>query len=142
MLFRSGAVLLGFGIVKVPPQAHYVFWVSLACWIASYGLTGWINSGGEPNRERLGPRNIERSGYRSVVTYSFASFLNLLRFARINYWAFRVFQTISATIMAPVTVLMPAVVITYSALKGRPTRFDVIAKSNSIMDRGMVDSEL
>jgi hypothetical protein len=132
----TGVVLLGFGVVKVPLQACYVFWGSLVCWVASYGLTGWINSGGEPNRERLGPRNIERDNYNNLLTYRLASFANLFRRARINYWTFRVFQTISAMVLAPITALTPIFVITYSVLKGRPTRFEVIAKSNSAMDRG------
>lgn len=136
----TGAVLLGLGIVKVPLQARYVFWGSLACWVASYGLSGWINSGGEPNRERLGPSNIERDNYDNLVTYRLASFANILRRTRINYWVFRVFQTISATILAPMTALAPIFVNTYSVLKGRPTRFEVIAKSNSIVDRGLAKS--
>ena len=133
--YSSGAVLLSLGIVKVPQQVHDVFWGSLACWVASYGLTGWINSGGEPNRERLGPRTIERDSYDSPLLYRLASFSNLFRRTRINYLAFRVFQTISAMILSPVTVLTPVFVMLYSVLKGRPTRFDVIAKSNSVMDR-------
>jgi hypothetical protein len=132
----TGVVLLGFGVVKVPLQACYVFWGSLVCWVASYGLTGWINSGGEPNGERLGPRNIERDNCNSLLTYRLASFANLFRRARINYWAFRVFQTIAAMILAPMTALTPIFVTAYSVLKGRPTRFEVIAKSNSAMDRG------
>jgi hypothetical protein len=133
----TGAVLLLLGIAKVPMQAHYVFWSSLACWVASYGLAGWINSGGEPNRERLGPRNIEREDYNSLLTYRVAWFVNLFRWARINYWAFRIFQSISAAILTPMTALTPVFVITYSVIKGRPTRFEVIAKSNAIMDRSL-----
>jgi hypothetical protein len=113
-----------------------VFWGSLVCWVASYGLTGWINSGGEPNSERLGPRNIKRDNYHNLLTYRLASFANLFRRARINYWTFRVFQTISAMVLAPMTALTPIFVTTYSVLKGRPTRFEVITKSNSAMERG------
>jgi Glycosyl transferase family group 2 len=133
----TGVILLGFGIAKVPAQARYVFWGSLFCWAASYGLTGWINSGGEPNRERLGPRKIARDDYSNLLTYQLASFTNIFRRARINYWAFRFFQTVSATVLAPVTALTPLFVTTYSVLKGRPTRFEVIAKSNTVMDRGL-----
>jgi hypothetical protein len=136
----TGVVLLGLGIAKVPLQAQYVFWGALGCWAASYGLTGWINSGGEPNRERLGPRNIKRDNYDNLLAYRLASFANIFRRTQINYWAFRVFQTISATILTPMTVLAPVFVMAYSVLKGRPTRFEVIAKSNSVMDRGLVQS--
>jgi hypothetical protein len=136
----TGAVLLGIGIAKVPPQAHYVFWGSLFLWFASYGLTGWINSGGEPNRERLGPRNIERDNYDNQLSdnqlsYEEASFDSFLRRTRINYWSFRVFQTLAAIVLTPMVALTPIFVIIYSLVKGRPTRFEMIAKSNSIMER-------
>jgi hypothetical protein len=137
----TGVVLLGLGIVKVPVPVLYVFWGSLVCWAASYGLSGWINSGGEPNRERLGPRNIERDNYGNLLAYELASFANTLRRLRIAYWIFRIFQTISATILAPMTALMPAFVFAYSVLKGRPTRFEVIAKSNTVTNRGFAQSD-
>jgi len=133
----AGTILLGLGIVKVPPQVLYVFWGSLVCWAASFGLSGWINSGGEPNRERLGARNIKRDNYRSLLAYELALFANIFRRSRMNYWAFRIFQTISATVLAPMTALMPAFVFTYSVVKGRPTRFEVIAKSNSVTNRSL-----
>ena len=135
--YTTGAVLLGFGIAEVPVQARYVFWGSLVSWAASYGLSGWINSGGEPNRERLGPQTIERDNYETLLTYRLALFTNIFRRARINYWVFRVFQTISATLLAPMTVLASIYVNIYSVLKGRPTRFEMITKSNSIMDRDL-----
>lgn len=138
--YITGAILLGCGIARVPVQARYVFWCSLACWVVSYSLTGWINSGGEPNRERLGPRIIRRDDYANPMVYRLALFANIFRRARVNYWAFRVFQTISATILAPMTVLAPIYVNIYSVLNGRPTRFEMITKSNSVMDRGLAPS--
>ncbi len=105
----TGAVLLLMGIAKVPPQAHVVFWASLTAWFVSYGVTGWINSGGEPNRE--------------------------LRENPLRFWAFRATQTIVATILTPVTALTPIFIITYSVLRGRPKKFIMIKKSNKAMQR-------
>ncbi len=103
----TGAILLFLGIAKVPPQAHHVFELSLVCWFASYGLMGWINSGGEPNRE-------------SRTTFGF--------------WRFRVLQTMAATVLTPITALSPLMIITYSLLKGRPKKFLMVRKWNRIMD--------
>lgn len=105
----TGAVLLLTGIAKVPPQAHVVFWISLACWFLSYGVAGWINSGGEPNRE--------------------------LRPSPVRYWGFRVLQTLAATVLTPVTAIAPILVISYSILKGRPKKFIMIKKFNEVMNR-------
>ena len=131
----TGAVLLRLGDAKVPPQAHYVFWCSLTLWFASYGLTGWINSGGEPNRERLGPRTLYRSDYGSALTWGWANACNLLRVTRVNFWCNRVFQTFCAVILTPLTALSPILIIAFSVLKGRPRRFEMITKSNAAMNR-------
>ncbi|MEW1812484.1 glycosyltransferase family 2 protein [Pseudarthrobacter phenanthrenivorans] len=105
----SGAVLLLMGIAKVPPQAHTVFWSSLIAWFVSYGFTGWINSGGEPNRS--------------------------LRPSPARYWGFRVLQVILATLLTPVTALAPVFIISYSVLRGRPNKFIMIQKTNKVMQR-------
>ncbi len=104
----TGAIMLGFGIAKVPPQAHAVFWFSLLCWFASYGLAGWINAGGEPNRST-------RSTFR--------------------FWSFRIVQTVLAIILTPMTALTPVFVIVYSICRGRPKKFIMIKKSNEVMER-------
>lgn len=104
----TGAVLLWFGIAKVPPQAHTVFWVSLGCWVGSYALSGFINSGGQPNREG-----------RSFV----------------GFWTFRIVQTIAAGLLTPMTAITPVFVIAYSILRGRPTKFVMIKKSNEVMSQ-------
>lgn len=105
----TGAILLLMGIAKVPPQAHAVFWASLIAWFGSYGLTGWINAGGEPNRE--------------------------LRRNPARYWGFRVAQAGVATLLTPVTALTPVFIIAYSLLRGRPKKFVMIRKSNKVMQR-------
>jgi hypothetical protein len=102
----TGAVMLGCGLAKVPPQAHHLYWLSLSCWFASYGLAGFLNSGGEPNRE--GRTNI-------------------------RYWSFRFVQTIAAVVMTPVTATTPIFVIAYSIWKGRPKEFIMIKKTNAAM---------
>jgi Glycosyl transferase family group 2 len=131
----TGAVLLRLGYAKVPPQAHDVFWCSLILWFASYGLTGWINSGGEPNRERLGPRTLYRSDYRFRLTWGWACTRNMLRLTRVSYWSNRVLQTACAVILTPLTALTPVFIITLSVLRGRPKRFEMITKSNAVMNR-------
>lgn len=131
----TGAVLLQLGYAKVPLQAHYVFWGSLALWFASYGLAGWINSGGEPNRERLGPRTLSRGDYRFRLSWWWARACNVLRATRVNFWCNRVFQTVSAIILTPLTALSPVFIITISLLRGRPKRFEMITKSNAVMSR-------
>jgi hypothetical protein len=103
----TGAVLLGLGYAKVPPQAHQVYFVSLGCWFGSYGLCGFINSGGAPNRE---------------LRRKFA------------YWRFRICQTFFAILFTPLTALLPIFVITYSVLRGRPRKFIMIRKSNEAMN--------
>jgi hypothetical protein len=105
----TGAILLLMGIAKVPPQAHVAFWASLFAWFLSYGVTGWINSGGEPNRE--------------------------LRESALRFWAFRVAQTLLATVLTPITALTPIYIISYSILRGRPRKFIMIKKSNKVMQQ-------
>jgi hypothetical protein len=70
-----------------------VFHISLISWLASYGIAGWINAGGEANRD--------------------------IRPNPVKYWSFRVMQTLAATLLTPVTALAPIVVITYSIIRGR-----------------------
>lgn len=111
MASTTGAILLGLGYAKVPPQAHRVYWLSLACWFISYGICGFINSGGEPNRASR---------------------------TRLRYWGFRATQTLVATVLTPVTALTPIFVITYSIFKGRPTKFIMIRKSNAAMNNSRV----
>jgi len=90
----TGAILLLNGVAKVPPQAHVVFWISLGAWFFSYGLSGWLAAGGEPNQERLGHG--------------------------LKFWANRIWQTVAATILTPFTALAPIVIIVLSLVNGRP----------------------
>lgn len=114
MASTTGAILLGLGLAKVPSQAHHVYWLSLTCWFASYGASGFINSGGEPNREGR---------------------------TRFRYWRFRVVQTLAAIMLTPVTATTPIFVISYSIWKGRPTRFIMIRKSSAAMRRENVPAQ-
>ena len=100
-----GAILLLTGIAKVPPQVHTVFWTSLVLWFLSYGMCGWINAGGQPNRQLHGRR----------------------------YWPRRVLQALVATLLTPMTALAPIFIISYSVLRGRPKKFIMIAKENAAM---------
>lgn len=105
----TGAVLTLQGIAKIPPQAHTVFWISLACWVSSYALCGFINSGGEPNRERI------------PEWY--------------NYVGFRILQTFAAAVLTPIVAISPVLVISYSILRGRPKRFMMIPKSQPVQKK-------
>ncbi len=109
-----GAVLLFQGIAKVPPQVHGVFWTSLGCWVASYAFCGWVNSGGDENRERFAQR---KGRQRSKIV------------AGALFWGFRVLQTFMAAVLCPMTAIVPAFVIIYSALKGPPKKFVTINKT-------------
>jgi hypothetical protein len=107
----TAATLLIIGYNKVPAQATMVFHISLACWFLSYGVAGYINSGGEPNRS--------------------------MRPNPLRFWGFRIVQTLMAVILTPITALTPVFVIGYSIVRGRPDRFIMIKKSNSVMDRDL-----
>ncbi|NRQ38196.1 glycosyltransferase [Nonomuraea sp. NN258] len=99
-----GAVCLAAGFTKVPPPVHAVFWTSLACWVGSYALMGWINSGGEANADRFAR-------------------------SRIRFVLFRVTQVLVAALLCVPTAVMPAFVIIGSAVTGKPRRFVTIAKT-------------
>lgn len=103
----SGVILLATGFTKVPIQAHAVFLFSIFLWFGSYGVAGWINAGGEPNAE--------------------------MRPNRFRFWAFRISQSIIAALLTPLTALTPIVLIVYCTVRGRPNRFIMIKKSNSVM---------
>lgn len=107
-LSTLGAVLLFTGVVDAPPVAHNIFHISLAFWFFSYGFAGWVNAGGEPNRE--------------------------LRPTPFRFWTFRATQALVATLLTPITAMVPIVVISYSLVRGRPNRFVMIKKSNSVME--------
>lgn len=101
----AGAVCLATGLTKVPPQAHLVFWTSLATWVASYGLMGWINSGGAANRARFGG-------------------------SAVRHTLFRAAQTVVAMLLCPPTAVLPVFVIVGSVITGKPRRFVTIAKTH------------
>lgn len=103
----SGVVLLATGSTKVPDQANAIFLVSIAFWFGSYGVAGWINAGGEPNRE--------------------------MRPNPLHFWGFRLLQAIVAALLTPLSALTPIVLIIYCTVRGRPDRFIMIKKSNSVM---------
>ncbi|TDD96460.1 glycosyltransferase family 2 protein [Actinomadura rubrisoli] len=105
----AGALCVALGITKVPPQVHAVFWTSLVAWFASYGLMGWINSGGDANRRRFA----RPAGKRPD--------------ARFN--AFRALQVVVAMLLCVPTAVIPAFVIIGSVLTGKPKRFVTIAKT-------------
>jgi hypothetical protein len=95
------------GRVVLPHWATILFTVSLAVWFSSYGVSAWLATGGEPNRE--------------------------IRPNPIHYWSFRILQTLLAVILTPVSALTPFFVISYSVLRGRPKRFIMIRKHNAAM---------
>ncbi|MGI9124190.1 MAG: hypothetical protein ACR2JM_05500, partial [Mycobacterium sp.] len=103
----SGVVLLASGLTRVPAQAHAVFLFSIALWFGSYGVAGWINAGGEPNRE--------------------------MRPNPWHFWGFRAGQSLLAALLTPLSALTPIGLIIYCTLRGRPDRFIMIKKSNSVM---------
>lgn len=131
----TGAVLLWTGVAKVPPQAHKIFWISLVCWVGSYALSGWINAGGQPNRELLAPRKLDPDAFKSVWSYRKARVGNWFRQVGVAFWWNRFFQTAVAALLTPITAIAPVFVISYSILRGRPTKFVMIRKSNQVMQQ-------
>jgi hypothetical protein len=103
----AGVVLLLSGLTRVPEQASMVFIFSIVLWFGSYGVAGWINAGGEPNQE--------------------------LRPDPLRFWLFRITQSVVAALLTPLTALTPIVLIIYCTVAGRPNRFIMIKKSNSVM---------
>lgn len=136
----TGAVLRITGVAKVPSQASHMFWISMSCWVASYALMGWINSGGQPNRKRFTPRDLsdrvsykKREGLLGGLAWSRLIVANLFRKAGITYWGFRVSQTLVSLIMTPVTAIAPIAIITTNVFMGPPKKFIMIDKSNAAM---------
>ena len=100
----TAVTLIILGVIKVEGPLRTIFHISLGLWIFSYALPGWLSSGGQPNR--------------------------VLRPNPWKYWGFRIFQTIMAALMVPLTAFAPMLVITYSVLRGRPKKFIMIDKNN------------
>ncbi|MFC6881820.1 glycosyltransferase family 2 protein [Actinomadura yumaensis] len=100
----AGAICVTTGITKVPAQAHVLFWISLGSWFASYGLMGWINSGGDANKERFGGPGVRYIGFRAV-------------------------QTVAAVLLCVPTAILPVFIVIGSTVTGKPRRFVTIAKT-------------
>lgn len=114
----TGAILLWTGVAKVPSGTHTLFVVSLVSWFLSYGLAGWINSGGESNRRRFIP--VDRPQERRPDEVP----------GEVKYYAWRALQTVVAMVLCPPTAMLPIVIILGSLVTGKPRRFIVIAKTN------------
>ena len=93
--------------VVMPRWAIISFLISLGFWVASYAISAWLATGGEPNRE--------------------------LRPNPLKYWSFRVGQTFLAAILTPFSAVAPFFVISYSLMRGRPKKFIMIRKHNAAM---------
>ncbi|MFV0373759.1 glycosyltransferase family 2 protein [Microbacterium sp.] len=127
----TGLILLLTGQIKVPHQAHTVFLISLSLWFFSYGISGWINAGGQPNREQAANR--EAWGWFSRRVLWPLSGHSTARVASVRFWGSRVMQGLAATILTPMTALTPIFVIIYSVVRGRPKKFIMIKKANDVM---------
>jgi hypothetical protein len=103
----TAIILVLLGILSVDGWLQVVFYISLGAWLFSYGLPGWLNAGGAPNRE--------------------------LRPQAWRYWGFRLVQFLAGAALTPITALAPMAVITYCVLRGRPKRFVMIKKANAAM---------
>ena len=51
----------------------------------------------------------------------------------LHFWGFRLLQAIVAALLTPLSALTPIVLIIYCTVRGRPDRFIMIKKSNSVM---------
>lgn len=124
----TGAVLLFIGVAKVPPQAHVVFWISLACWFGSYMFSTFIATGGEPNRTAM------VRPLRDMLRRDKGERPQLRRRSFLRYWGFRIVQTILGGILTPYVALAPIVLIVRSVFRGRPNKFVMIDKTGGQLD--------
>lgn len=99
-------VMVAAGLLVLPQQMQVLYNISLAAWVLGYAVPAWICAGGQPNRE--------------------------LRPVPWRYWGFRVVQTFWGAVLTPVTAIVPTLVILYTVFKGRPRKFEMISKNNSV----------
>ena len=98
----TAIVLLFGGVVRNVPQAAYaVYWASFATWLGSYAISGWLNSARRPAEVR----------------------------SRATYFASRVWQSLAAVLLAPVTATWAIAVGALCFYLGDPKNFEVIAKT-------------
>jgi hypothetical protein len=77
-----------------------LFWCSLAIWLGNYAAGGWVNAGRrEPGEGAL------------------------------RFWGNRVWQTVAATLLAPVTATWTIVALIATLWMGNPRSFEVIPKT-------------
>jgi Glycosyl transferase family group 2 len=109
----AAVVLLFTGVITNVPYAVYVvYWSSFACWIGSYAMSGWINSGRDPN---------EVAGVPA-------------------YYAMRCWQALAAALLAPITATWAFAVGIGCFYQGDPKNFEVIAKTEQTSHREEVHS--
>ncbi|HEX6761946.1 MAG TPA: glycosyltransferase family 2 protein [Gaiellaceae bacterium] len=93
-------VLILSGVVHVASWWFALFWCSLVIWLGNYAAGGWVNAGRrEPGQSALA------------------------------FWTNRVWQTIAATILAPVTATWTIVALVTTLWMGNPRSFEVIPKT-------------
>jgi hypothetical protein len=86
--------------VTLSPWWYALFWCSLAVWLGNYAAGGWVNAGRrEPDQSTLG------------------------------FWANRVWQTVAATVLAPLTATWTMVALVTTIAMGNPRSFEVIEKT-------------
>lgn len=105
-----GIIALYLGYIKVPAQVHGIYLTSLAAWLGSYGLAGWLNSGGTATRERIRTKSKADGQRRPIMPW------------RVRFVAFRIWQTVVGIIMCPVTAIAPVVIITLAVVMGKDRR--------------------
>ncbi|MGH2933968.1 MAG: glycosyltransferase family 2 protein [Gaiellaceae bacterium] len=88
------------GSVELAPWWYALFWCSLAVWLGNYAAGGWVNAG---RRE---------PGTRFVA-----------------FWTNRLWQTLAATVLAPLTATWTMVALVSTIAMGNPRSFEVIAKT-------------
>ena len=88
------------GRIQLEAWWFALFWCSLVIWLGNYAAGGWVNAGRrEPGQSTLG------------------------------FWANRLWQTLAATVLAPVTATWTMVALVSTIAMGNPRSFEVIAKT-------------
>jgi len=101
----AAVALILSGKVEVASWWFVLFWCSLVIWLGNYAAGGWVNAG---RRER---------GQSAI-----------------HFWANRIWQTLAAVLLAPLTATWTMVALVTTLAMGNPRSFEVIEKTATRRD--------
>jgi Glycosyl transferase family group 2 len=98
-------LLIHYDKIHISEIWFQVFWCSLGIWVLNFMMSGWVNAG----------RRVD--GQSSL-----------------DFWANRVFQTLSAVILAPFSAAFTVIALITTLYMGNPKAFEVIGKTAKTSD--------